>query len=55
MADGTLADREVGLDEPGTADAVRRLFADERVVTAHSAEATLEDIFIALTGRGLQA
>jgi ABC-2 type transport system ATP-binding protein len=55
LADGSLAEREVGLDEPGTADAVRRLFADERVVTMHSAEATLEDIFIALTGRGLQA
>jgi ABC-2 type transport system ATP-binding protein len=55
LNDGSLAEREVGLDEPGTADAVRRLFADERVVTVHSAEATLEDIFIALTGRGLQA
>lgn len=55
LDDGSLAEREVGLDEPGTADAVRRLFADEKVVTVHSAEATLEDIFIALTGRGLQA
>jgi ABC-2 type transport system ATP-binding protein len=54
-ADGGLAEREVRLDEPGTADAVRRLFADEKVVTVHSAEATLEDIFIALTGRGLEA
>ena len=54
-ADGALAEREVSLDEPGTAEAVRRLFAEEKVVTVHSAEATLEDIFIALTGRGLQA
>jgi ABC-2 type transport system ATP-binding protein len=54
-ADGGLAEREVRLDEPGTAEAVRRLFADEKVVTVHSAEATLEDIFIALTGRGLEA
>jgi ABC-2 type transport system ATP-binding protein len=54
-ADGGLAEREVLLDEPGTPDAVRRLFADERVVTVHSAEATLEDIFIGLTGRGLGA
>jgi ABC-2 type transport system ATP-binding protein len=52
---GGLAAREVRLDEPGTAEAVRRLFADERVVTVHSAEATLEDIFIGLTGRGLEA
>jgi ABC-2 type transport system ATP-binding protein len=54
-ADGGLVEREVPLDEPGTPDAVRRLFADERVVTVHSAEATLEDIFIGLTGRGLGA
>jgi hypothetical protein len=26
---------------------------EERVVTIHSAEASLEDIFIGLTGRGL--
>jgi ABC-2 type transport system ATP-binding protein len=53
--DDGLAEREVRLDEPGTAEAVRRLFAEEKVVTVHSAEATLEDIFIALTGRGLEA
>ncbi len=52
-SDGGLAEREVRLDEPGTAEAMRRLFAEERVVTVHSAEATLEDIFISLTGRGL--
>ena len=54
-ADGGLAEREVPLDEPGTAEAVQRLFVDEHVVTVHSAEATLEDIFIGLTGRGLEA
>jgi len=48
-----LADREITLDEPETADAVRDLFASENVVTVHSEEATLEDIFIRLTGRGL--
>jgi ABC-2 type transport system ATP-binding protein len=48
-----LADREIILDEPDTADAVRALFAKENVITVHSEEATLEDIFIRLTGRGL--
>ena len=48
-----LADREITLDEPGTADAVRDLFARENVVTVHSEEATLEDIFIQLTGARL--
>jgi ABC-2 type transport system ATP-binding protein len=48
-----LAEKEITLDEPGTADAVRDLFARENVITVHSEEATLEDIFIRLTGRGL--
>jgi ABC-2 type transport system ATP-binding protein len=32
---------------------VARLFANEDVVTVHTEEATLEDIFIRVTGRGL--
>jgi ABC-2 type transport system ATP-binding protein len=48
-----LVDREVTLDAPETADNIRELFAREKVVTIHSAEASLEDIFIRLTGRGL--
>jgi ABC-2 type transport system ATP-binding protein len=51
--DGRLEDREVVLDRPETAQAVRELFDRERVVTVHSEEASLEDIFIHLTGRGL--
>ena len=50
---GGLEDREIILDTPGTPDAIRQLFAEEKVVTVHSEEATLEDIFISITGRGL--
>jgi ABC-2 type transport system ATP-binding protein len=51
--DGELEDREITLDTPETPDAIHRLFKSEKVVTIHSEEATLEDIFIGLTGRGL--
>lgn len=51
---GQLEDREVVMDTPETADAVKELFAKEKVVTVHSEEATLEDIFISITGRGLE-
>jgi ABC-2 type transport system ATP-binding protein len=52
-ADGGLEKREIELDGPDTADAVQRLLANEKVITLHSEEATLEDIFIQITGRGL--
>jgi ABC-2 type transport system ATP-binding protein len=51
---GELEDREVILDTPETPNAVQELFTRENVVTIHSEEATLEDIFIKITGRGLQ-
>ncbi len=50
---GELKDREVILDAPETPNAVHELFAQEKVVTIHSEEASLEDIFIKITGRGL--
>jgi len=50
---GKLEDREITLDTADTANTVRELFAQEEVVTIHSEEATLEDIFIDITGRGL--
>jgi ABC-2 type transport system ATP-binding protein len=50
---GRLEEKEVILDLPDTAEAVRELFANESVVTIHSEEATLEDIFIRITGREL--
>lgn len=52
-SDGQMETREVILDEPATPDVVQALFREERVVTVHSEEASLEDIFIELTGRGL--
>jgi ABC-type multidrug transport system ATPase subunit len=51
--DGSVQVREVILDRPDTGAALQQLFEGERVITAHSAEATLEDIFIRLTGQGL--
>jgi ABC-2 type transport system ATP-binding protein len=51
--DGRLELREIALDGVETATEVSRLFATEQVVTLHSEEATLEDIFIHITGRGL--
>jgi ABC-2 type transport system ATP-binding protein len=50
---GGLEDREIALDTTETPDDVRELFSREQVVTIHSEEATLEDIFIKITGRGL--
>jgi ABC-2 type transport system ATP-binding protein len=50
---GALEDREIDLDTPETAANVQELFSKEQVVTVHSEEATLEDIFISITGRGL--
>jgi ABC-type multidrug transport system ATPase subunit len=53
LPDGRLEQREIALDGADTASAVSELFAREQVVTLHSEEATLEDIFIQITGRGL--
>jgi ABC-2 type transport system ATP-binding protein len=52
-ADGRLQSREIALDREETAVEMASLFRGEKVVTVHSEEATLEDIFIQLTGRGL--
>lgn len=51
--DGRLESREIILDRPETAERVQELFSHEQVVTVHSEEASLEDIFIHITGRGL--
>ncbi len=51
---GETAVREVTLDETGAPEAIYDLFRSERIVTVHSEEATLEDIFMDITGRGLQ-
>ncbi len=41
------------LPAPETPDGVREIFAQHKISTVHSEEATLEDIFIEITGRGL--
>jgi len=51
--DGRVETTEVILDREDTSQMIAHLFAQERVVTVHSEEATLEDIFIRMTGRGL--
>lgn len=51
--DGKLENREIILDTDATASDLQKLFSDEKVVTIHSEEASLEDIFIKITGRGL--
>ena len=51
--DGRLEQVEITLDNENTASAVTELFKREQVVTLHSEEASLEDIFIQITGRGL--
>lgn len=45
--------REIALDADSTPNDVYELFKNEKIVTLHSEEATLEDIFVEITGRGL--
>lgn len=51
--DGRLEERIITLDKSETPDKVRELLSHEKVVTVHSQEATLEDIFLIVTGRRL--
>ncbi|MBN2075805.1 MAG: ABC transporter ATP-binding protein [Dehalococcoidales bacterium] len=53
LKSGGIEEREIEMDNTRTADSVRELFSKENVITVHSEEATLEDIFIKITGRGL--
>jgi ABC-2 type transport system ATP-binding protein len=53
MTGGGIEKREIAMDEPDTSREVGKLFAGDKVVTIHSEEATLEDIFIKITGRRL--
>ena len=50
---GETEDREILMDSKDTASDIQMLFDKEKVVTIHSKEASLEDIFIQITGRGL--
>ena len=51
--DGILRKEKLILDREKSGEEVKRMIEKENVVTMHSAEATLEDIFIQITGRGL--
>ena len=50
---GGIQTRSIPLDGSETAKQVEQAFASGNVLTAHTEEATLEDIFIQITGRGL--
>ncbi|MDD4874461.1 MAG: ABC transporter ATP-binding protein [Dehalococcoidales bacterium] len=50
---GKIEKKEIRMDSADTAGAVENLFSKEKVITIHSEEATLEDIFIKVTGRRL--
>lgn len=51
--DGGLRKERLIFDKKESGQELKRLIEEENVVTIHSAEATLEDIFIQITGRGL--
>ncbi|MDD4924217.1 MAG: ABC transporter ATP-binding protein [Dehalococcoidales bacterium] len=48
-----IVKKEIDMDSPNTAAEVEKLLTNEKVITLHSEEATLEDIFIKVTGRRL--
>ena len=50
---GDIQIHSIPLDGTETAREVEKIFASGSVLTAHTEEATLEDIFIQITGRGL--
>jgi len=52
---GAVKERVIALDDPDSSDRIRAAVAVEGLMTIHTEEATLEDIFIKLTGRGLEA
>jgi fluoroquinolone transport system ATP-binding protein len=51
---GELRETEFGMDGIGSNPAFVKLLKEKDIKTMHSGEATLEDIFIKLTGRNLQ-
>ena len=52
-ADGSLESRRITLDTADTGAALQKLFSEMEVVTVHSEEASLEDIFLQITGSKL--
>jgi len=50
---GEFVDKEINMDNINTAKEIYSLFKNKEVITIHSEEASLEDIFIKITGTGL--
>lgn len=50
---GEMQETLIPLDEPGAEDRIRSAVAVQDLLTVHTEEATLEDIFIEFAGRGL--
>jgi ABC-type multidrug transport system ATPase subunit len=53
--DGAVGERTVALDDPDVAGAMSAALDTGDILTVHSEEATLEDIFVHFAGRGLDA
>jgi ABC-2 type transport system ATP-binding protein len=54
-SDGGVEEQVIALDDTGASDQIRQAVDVEGLMTIHTEEATLENIFIELTGRGLDA
>lgn len=50
---GVLMERHIEMNRESSPEEIKKLLSEENVVTLHSEEASLESIFIRLTGRGL--
>jgi len=51
---GEIYEKNIVLDKDDTLENILSTFKQDKVITVHSEEATLEDIFIKITGRGLK-
>ena len=54
-ANGEVKETVIALDEDGAAKRVEAAVAEGGLLSVHTEEATLEDIFIDLAGKGLSA
>ncbi|MGA7690519.1 MAG: ABC transporter ATP-binding protein [Jiangellales bacterium] len=54
-SNGGVGEKVVALDDPDVVDAMSAALSTGDVLTVHSEEATLEDIFVHFAGRGLDA
>jgi hypothetical protein len=51
---GDIKEQVVALDESSTGEQLKSVVDTEGILTIHTEEATLEDIFVQMTGRGLK-